>query len=649
MADAAYPLLRRRRRRLKPKPPRLGVRARLIAIALLAFAGVMAGVYATTRPMPVDVAQALAAGRRTLAEGNYNAARHNAQAALRTDGNSVEAQLLLARAFLELEDGGAAQAALTRARELGVPTAKLHHLLAHALVLQGDAVGALRELEDAPAEHAGYAARVRARAYAVQGRRAAALETLEALVRSDPDDARAWTDLGRLRFSGGEVGAADEAASRAATLARHDPHALTLKGELVRARFGQLASLPWFEAALGRDAYHYPALIEYAATLSELGRHRDMLAAARAAALAKPGAPQPLYLQAVLAARAGNHELARAVLGRAGSDVESMPGGALLAGALEYAAGRYGGAVERWRALLERQPMNLRVRSLLAAALLRSGDAGASLDVLGPVLERTDADPYALSVAARAAEARGDRVRAAALLDRAARGGQGPAAVFASPDAPVALAAAAASRPNDPTFALGLIRGLADGGRGAAAVQAAQTLARAAPGAPAAHVALGDAHAALGRWGPAADAYRRAADLRFDEPTLLRLVDALGRARRIDQAAAALSLFLSQNPHSLLGQRLLGQWQLGTGDVEAAIETLEGVRARVGATDAGLLAELARAYAADGDGTVARRYGAAANALTPMNPAAVASYASALEADGDAKGAGQLRAKLARL
>ena len=61
------------------------------------------------------------------------------------------------------------------------------------------------------------------------------------------------------------------------------------------------------------------------------------------------------------------------------------------------------------------------------------------------------------------------------------------------------------------------------------------------------------------------------------------------------------------------------------------------------------LAELARAYAADGDGVVARRYGAAAYALTPMNPAAVVSYAAALEADGDAKGAGQLRAKLARL
>ena len=81
----------------------------------------MAGVYAATRPAPVDMAQALAASRRTLTGGNYNAARHNAQAALRTDGNSVEAQLLLARAFLELEDGGAAGAALTRARARGVP------------------------------------------------------------------------------------------------------------------------------------------------------------------------------------------------------------------------------------------------------------------------------------------------------------------------------------------------------------------------------------------------------------------------------------------------------------------------------------------------------------------------------------------------
>ncbi|HEX8389749.1 MAG TPA: tetratricopeptide repeat protein, partial [Sphingomonas sp.] len=188
-----------------------------------------------------------------------------------------------------------------------------------------------------------------------------------------------------------------------------------------------------------------------------------------------------------------------------------------------------------------------------------------------------------------------------------------------------------------------------DSGRGEAALAAAQALVRASPGAPDAQTALGDAHAALGRWAQAVEVYRRAADLRFDEPAMLRLVDALGRAGRAQEAAGVLSLFVSQNPRNLPAQRLLGRWQTASGDWDAAIETLEGVRQRVGTTDAGLLAELARAYAGDGDGVVARRYGAAAYRLSPMNAAAVAAYAAALEADGDLAGAKQLAAKLRRL
>jgi tetratricopeptide (TPR) repeat protein len=625
--------------------PKLGPRARPIAIGLLAFAGVMTGVFAATRPAPVDLAAALAGSRTTLAAGNYNAARNNAQAALRVDPLSVEGHLLLARAYLRLGEGSSALAELTRARELGVPAADLHHLIGEARLLGGDPDGALAALDRAGPAHAAHATRVRARALVVLGRRGEALPMLEALVRDAPDDARAWTDLGRLRFSGGEVGGADVAASRAATLAPGDPETLTLKGELVRSRFGPAASLPWFAAALARDAYHYPALIEHAATSGELGRHREMLAHTRAALLARPGDPQAIYLQAVLAARAGDRELARTVLGRAGSDADAIPGAALLRGAIDGGESQ----VERWRALVRVQPLNLRARALLGAALLRSGDAAGALEVLRPVVARDDADPYALTLAARAFERAGDRAAAARLLDRAAFGRGDVAGAFASDTTPAALAVAARGAPGDPTYAIGLIRGLASGGRLEDALTAAQGLVRATPGAPAAQMALGDVHALRGRWREAVEAYRRAADLRFDEPVMLRLVDALGRVGRAQDAAGALSLYLAQNPRSNVAQRLLGQWQMAADDWDAAIETLEGVRGRIGPGDAGLLTDLARAYAGDGDGPVARRYAAAAYALAPMNPGVVVAYAAALEADGNAEGARQLLAKLRQL
>jgi tetratricopeptide (TPR) repeat protein len=644
MADASvnYPLMvRRRRRKLRVPRLRLGPHARLIFVGLASLGVVMAGVYLATRPAPVPVAVHLATARANLEAGNHNAARSNAQAAIRTDGRSAEAHLLLGRAFLRLEDGPAALTELRRARELGATVAP--GAIAHARLLSGDAAGALEEAE-ALADP--YAARVRALALAATGKRGQALADLQELVRAHSADADAWTALGRMLFSGGEVLGADVAASRAATLKPREPAALTLKGELVRSRFGPVASLPWFETALASDAYHYPALIEYAATLGEVGRNRDMLAATRAALLARPGSAQALYLQAVLAARAGELTLARAMLAHAGGAVRGIPGALLLEGAIDHAAGKQEQAIGLWRALLKVQPMNLTVRRLLGAALLRSGDAAGALETLRPAAVRADADPYLLTLAARGFEAAGDRARAAELLDRAARGNAGVAPVFASVESPAALAAAAARTPADPTYAVGLIRGLATAGSAGDAVSVAERLARETSGAPPAHVALGDAHAARGDWRRAVESYRRAADLRFDEPTMLRLVDATGRAGRAQDAAATLSLYLSQNPQSVTGQRLLGRWQLTAGDADAAIETLERVRARVGAGDAGLLAELAQAYAADGEGVVARRYAQAAYALAPMTPVAVAAYAAALEADSDEPGARQLRAKL---
>ncbi|WP_447406196.1 hypothetical protein, partial [Clostridium perfringens] len=87
----------------------------------------------------------------------------------------------------------------------------------------------------------------------------------------------------------GEIAAATAASARALRLRPGDPVALTLVAQLTRTRYGLVAALPWFEAALKRDAYFYPALVDYAAALGDAGRYRDMLAASRRALAARPG------------------------------------------------------------------------------------------------------------------------------------------------------------------------------------------------------------------------------------------------------------------------------------------------------------------------------------------------------------------------
>ena len=645
MADPRYPMMRgkRRRRWRRLALPRLG-RRHAVALGVLLVVAIVIAVVAL-RPAPrVDPAKALGDAQAAYRLGNYSAARNHALATLAGAPVSQPAMLLLARSYIRLGDGIAAEGAVSRARSLHVPAAALAGLHAQARFLQGDLQGALDAAAGAPAGD-GDAIRASARATAAQGDGAAATQTLAGWLAGHPRDAMGWTDLGRIRLSAGEIAGATAAAAQATRIAPGDPVPLTLQAEIIRTRYGLTAALPWFEAALKRDAYYHPALIEYAATLGDVGRYADMLAATRRAQAARPGSPQAFYLQAVLAARAGRGQLARDLLQRAGPAIAALPGAALLGGGLDYSGGQYERAIDTWRQLAADQPMNIALRRLLGAAMLRSGDARGALDQLRPVAARDDADTYTLTLVARAFEALGDRAAAAGVLDRAAAGARGGAAAFASDDSVAGTLAEAQDAPDDPNYVLGVIRAQATAGDLAGAIARAHALVVASPGAPAAQLALGDALAMNGRFGEAAQVYARAADLTFDEPTMLRLVDAWTRANRPREAAAALSLYLRQNPQSLPGQRIRGHWQLLGGDADAAIETLESVRRIAGNRDAALLADLAAAYAAGGDSAVARRYGRAAYRLLPMNAGVCDAYAVALAADGDLPGARQLAAK----
>ena len=649
MPSATYPLMRRKRRRHLSVPVvRVSSRARLIALGVLGVVAVIAALVVLRPHSRSDPRAAYIAAQQAFARGNYSAARNDAIEAIAGDPQSAAAHLMLARTYLHLGDGLSAEAELIRVHDAGVPLARLRGERAQAQLLQGDLGAALAEAAQAP-EGDPLAIRMRARALGAQGHADQANMLLAALLDRSPTDAGAMTDLGRIRLSSGDLGGASVAAAQAAKLAPNDPIALTLQGEVVRARYGLTAAIPWFEAALKRDAYYHPALIEYAATLGDAGRYADMLRATRAAEAARPGSAQALYLQATLAARAGKTTLARDLLQKATGLGENLPGAMLLNGGIDYAEGQDEQAIGSWRQLVAMQPMNVMARRLLGAALLRSGDAQGALDLLRPMALRDDADAYTLTLVGRAFEATGDRVSAARFLDRAAAGRPATASAFATDDSAAAFAADAVEAPTDPNYLLGLIRAKIDTGDTAGAVDQARRLANVSPGAPAAQLALGDALVAADRYGEAVTAYARAADLSFDEPTMLRLVDALGHAGKARDAAAALGLYLQQNPQSLAGQRLRAHWLVLNGQGESAIETLEGVRRMIGNRDAALLADLALAYAAAGDGGIAHRYGRAAYALAPMNAAVADAYGVALAADQDVDGARQMLIKAASL
>ncbi|MDY0960254.1 tetratricopeptide repeat protein [Sphingomonas sp. CFBP8993] len=630
-------MMRRKRRVWRRRTIRRRIR---IVMVLLVIALAMGGLLLLLRggKPPVDPVLAMRRATTALEVGNYHAAHDQARQAAVAAPRSGRVQLMLARTSLLLGDAITAEAALDRALADGVPLSATLADRVEARLLLDNLEGAQDAVDQMPTQRDAAMTRAAAQLAAAEGGGGAALrQSLEQLVVRFPNDARAWADLGRSRFGAGDMDGASRAAARAARLAPADPIALTLRGEVVRARYGLAAGLPWFEAALGRDAYYHPALIQYAATLGDLGRASEALAATRMALVSEPGSPEAYYLQAVIAARAGRFALAQQALELTGGALNARPSVALLEGALAYAQGRPQRALRAWGRLVAMQPMNVAARQLLAAAQVAAGDRPAALVTLRPILSRADADGYALRLAALAAGPDNG-----ALLDRVASGRRGDAAIFLADRPVIDLAIAADDAPTDPTYALGLIRGLVSSGNRAGALQWAQSLVRASPGAPAAQMAYGDMLATGGRIAEAVVPYARAADLTFDEPTMLRLTDAYQRTGRARDAAVSLGLYLSQNPQGIAARRLLARWQLAAGQWDAAIETLEGLRNQLGLRDVALLHGLAIAYARSGDGVVARRYGAAAYRLAPMNAGVADAYGQALAADGEKDGAQQL-------
>ncbi len=612
----------------------------VFAVALVAWFTLVSG-----RVSPAQAADALAQSQAMLKASNANGAKAQALVAVRGAPGDPQAHLALARAMLALEDGVGAEAEIQRAVDAGYDAKLVHHLRAQAFLLEGEEEKAVAEVEKTAPQFRPYGLRIRARAMTALGNLAAARDSLDEAIRIAPNDGDVWTDLGRFRYVAGDLLGAAEASERAVKLAPGNIEALVLRGELVRSQFGLVAALPWFEAALKRDNYHHHALIEYAATLGDSGRTVDALAATRRALESRPGSPQALYLQAVIAARAGNYDLARAILERTQGAIDSTPGVMLLSGTLDLEKGDYEQAIGKLRNLVGMQPMNITARKLLAVALLRTDSARNAIDTLRPVVARSDADSYALTLAARGFERIGDRAAAARFLDRAAYPVVGEAGSFASDDSLPVVAADAAERPGDPDAIVPLIRAQIAGGDKPGALARAQDVAAKNSGAPAAHLVLGDVLMLMDRAADAAAEYQRAADLRFDEPTMLRLVEALDRAGRREDAANALALFLSQNPVDIAALRLSAHWQLAAGDYDAAIDSLEEIRARIGDGDAALDAELAAAYAGAGETGTAVEFGEAAYGLSPANPAVADAYGWAMFRGGDANGALELLQK----
>ncbi len=602
--------------------------------------GAFAAGLALSSPVPAraNVDEAVAKMR----EGDWRGARPALQERLRDNPSDGTAYRLLARTLLALDNGTAAQTQLELAIKAGVPVGRTHHLMGEALMLQGKADAALKTLSrpDIPRRYQGYAARIRGRIYANAGDFVQAQQAYGDALRTIPNASLLWSDIGRLRIMTGDLSGAIDAAARAIQMDPRNVDAAMLQGELARGQYGLVASIPWFERAVEIDPSHVNAMLELAATLGDAGRATDMLAMTRRALAVDGKNARAFYLQAVLAARAGKYDLSRALLYRTREILDDVPSVILLRAILDVESGNDTQAITHLKALVERQPGNLKARRLLGAALFRSDDPEATIDALRPIAMRPDADSYTLTLIGRAHEKLDQRNEAAWFLDRAARPHKGDAAPFDIPVSLAVLARANAENPNNADTAVPYITQLVATGRVGEALAEAERLSDLNPGAPAAHILVGDSLMALGRTKDAVLSYENAANIRFSEGTALRLVRAQAKAGNQAEAIRVLDLYLGQNPRNVPALMLSAEHFMMTAQWPRAIATLQRIRGRIGNRDATVLNNLAWCYLSSGDKARAIAYAKAAYAITPGNAAVASTYGWALFSTGHDKIAG---------
>ena len=615
-----------------------GRRNTLLAALFYVFAAIgMAGYAAMSEPAQT----ALEKANRYAQAGDHMAARVEYLNALKAgsgaDFDLGEAYVKQAQNYIALNDGAAASAALQRSIGQGTDPDAVRPAMAESLGLQGDNKGALEWLETGKLMRTdiGYAERIRGRIHLALGNMADAGVAFDNAIAADPGNSMLWTDVARFRLAGGEQGGAIEAAELALRLDPRNVAAILLRGRLVRSQYGLSAALPWFARALELSPDDMGVLTDYAATLGDMGHMTEMLAMTRRILSLDPQNARAFQMQAVLAARAGQFDLARTLMQKSGGDENEQPFTLLVDGIIDFQSGNYNNAIDRFQRLVKMQPDNRNAQLLLARAMYGNGEYADLIERFSTLADREDAEPYLLTLLGRSYEAENDRAQAAAYLNRAASPYMRPVPVFGASDSADTIEALVARDPGNTKLRVEYIRAQLESGNNDVAVYEAQALNRQNPTVTQAHLLLGNVYAASGILEKALAQFDIASRADFSEGVMLRMVAVLREQGRDGNATALLFRYLAYNPGNMTAARMLARADIVAGNWGRAVRLLETVKARLGASDAMMMSDLAYAQIMAGDAAAGRRNAHIAYFIQPANPAVAHVYGLALYETGE--------------
>lgn len=480
-----------------------------------------------------------------------------------------------------------------------------------------------------------------------EGNLPAAGQAFDRSLQADPDNAQLWVDIGRLRYLGGEQSQAVEASAKAVEIEPTNPAALQFRAQLLRDSQGLQAALPWFERALEQNPENVELLLEYGATLGELGRAKDALTVIRRVAKIAPQNRKIYFLQAVIAARGDKFQLARSLLLRTGSSMEEVPAAMLLSGIIDLENGNYSSAAQTLERLAAKQPDNRRVRNLLARALFMGRNDREVVYRFADNAKSVEGTPYLKTLVARSYEALEERDKASPLLDEAAMPLR-KSLVALKGGATSDVAEARGS--NSGSDALTLTRARVARKNGNAAVSAAQSFLEKFPGSADALVLAADANVAARRYSRAERLYGDATGIRSPWPVVRKQHRVLLAMKRKEAALSLLSRYFVGDPGNAEVAALLAEAAAEREDWEAAAVFADHAVVNGGSRDPALLARQAQIELQLGEIETALDIAKRAYAIQPSNRAATEALADSYAASEDGKpAAAVLRRKLTLL
>lgn len=519
-------------------------------------------------------------------------------------------------------DGIGAEIVLQQAIESGAVHEDVAAYLGEAELMQGDLAEARKWLGEGKFsdESRSRGFHMLARLEMNEGNLPAAGRAFDEALLTNMDDPELWVDIGRLRYIGGEQVQAIDAAQRAVELGPENALALHFRGQLVRDAYGMAAALPWFKAALKYAPNNSEILGDLAATQGELGEAKAMLETIRHLAKVDQGNRRVIYLQAVLAARAGKSSLARSLLQRSGNIDRAVPAAMLLSGAIDLQSGNYASAAQTLDKLAIKQPENRRLQALLARALSLGGNHRELVHRFDEMAKRPSASPYLISVVGRSYEQLGDRKTAAVFLDRAdSPRNNNLIAMQGSENG--AIAAKRDGATSDDTLAL--VRELIVSGRSKEALSRSESFRKKFAGSADATSLAGDAQLVRSNIEAALERYETSAKVRRPWHLARRMIMAYRGLGRGEQAGALVSEYLRGDPGNVEAASMWAFSLTDGQDWKGAALVLDHAMAQGGSRDPKLIALRARVAIALGDNEGGLDFAQKAYAMQPNNPVTV--------------------------